>query len=387
MPAPVLIDVSCQCPEHTDATLEFIFKALGDDPGDAIWDKHPNPLIRRIVEMFTRRGMDRVSGLRDELQRWIAGAEHHPSAAGMARPIGAMVRWTPTELGMTRAYLEALAPEQFELEDWGLLVDYLVQRYLPAGDMRADADWLSTRSNIMGRVQAVLEEPTESQADTILAALPATREAAGDVFGLTHVQRAVMAYGNAHCADNVVAWTDAARLRLRRVVMDYAEAQMLGDKAKAASSLETRLLDEFGTMNRDWRRIAVTEAGENMNQGMIASLKPGTRVKRVEKYRGACAFCRSIDGKIMLVVAPGDADKDGAKQVWVGKTNLGRSASPRRRVGGELVDREPHEMWWIPAGTVHPNCRGVWIPLGEPTRKVDPKFSAWMDDVLKRNPT
>jgi hypothetical protein len=138
-------------------------------------------------------------------------------------------------------------------------------------------------------------------------------------------------------------------------------------------------------MNRDWRRIAVTEAGENLNQGMISSLPGGAKVKRVEKYRGACAFCRSIDGKVMEVVAASAAEKDGATQVWPGKTNIGRSSSPQRRLGDKLVDREPHELWWIAAGVQHPHCRGGWVHLEQGSLPVDPKFSAWMDKVLGRS--
>lgn len=384
----VIVDLSCLCDEHTDAALEHVFKAQGEDPpGDSIWDPHPNPYIRRIVELFTRRGLDRISGMTDELRKWVGGEHHKPVHERPTRPAGAMERWSPTEIGLTRLYLESLPPDQFALDDWLLLTDYLVQRYLPADDLRTEAEWLATRSNLMGRVQAAMAEPaTEAEADHVLAALPATADEAARVFGMTPAQRAALDYGNAHCAENVVALTDTIRHRMRRLIMDYTEAQFLGDKAKAAGSLESRLLDEFGQENRDWRRIAVTEAGEALNQGMIASLPVGARVKRVEKYRGACAFCRSIDGKIMTVAAPNDPKKDGAKQIWVGKTNIGRSASPKRRLGGELVDREPHEMWWIASGVQHPNCRGAWIHLAEPTRKVDPKFSAWMDEVLGRAP-
>lgn len=382
----VLVDLTCLCEEHTDSALEHVFKAQSEDPPDAsIWDLHPNPYIRRIVEMFTRRGLDRIAGMTDELRKWIGGEKFHPASERPARPAGAMERWSQTEIGLARLYLESLPPDQFALDDWMLLVDYLVQRYLPAGDLRTEAEWLATRSSLMGRVQvAMKDEATEAQADKLLASLPASVPEAAEKFGLTALQRTVMDYGNAHTAENVSGLADSIRHRMRRVIMDYSEAQFLGDKAKAAGSLQSRLLDEFGTMNRDWRRIAVTEAGENLNQGMIASLKPGTKVKRVEKYHGACPFCRSIDGTILTVAAPDSPKKNGDREVWVGKTNISRSASPKKRQGGALVDREAHERWWVPAGTVHPHCRGGWVVLAAPTRKADPKFSAWMDEVLGR---
>lgn len=383
----VLVDLTCLCEEHTDSALEHVFKAQSENPpDDSIWDPHPNPYIRRIVEMFTRRGLDRIAGMTDEMRKWIVGEKHHPASERPARPAGAMERWSQTEIGLARLYLESLPPDQFALDDWMLLVDFLVQRYLPAADLRTEAEWLATRSSLMGRVQASMQhEATEPEADRLLAALPATVGGAAETFGLKPWQRAVMEYGNARCAESVVGLSDTIRHRMRRVIMDYSEAQFLGDKVKAAGSLQSRLLDEFGTMNRDWRRIAVTEAGENLNQGIISTLKPGAKIKRVEKYRGACPFCRSIDGMILTVVAPDNPKKNGDREVWVGKTNFSRSASPKKRQGGALVDREAHERWWVPAGTVHPHCRGGWIVLEAPTRKADPKFSAWMDQALGRS--
>ncbi len=70
--SPLLLDVSCLCDEHTDAALEGIFKAIGDDPpGDGIWEEHPNPGVRRIVELFTERGLLRIEGLQTELNAWL----------------------------------------------------------------------------------------------------------------------------------------------------------------------------------------------------------------------------------------------------------------------------------------------------------------------------
>ena len=87
-------------------------------------------------------------------------------------------------------------------------------------------------------------------------------------------------------------------------------AMMIGPHIPGAPghSLQTRLLDAFGKFNKNWRRIAVTEAGEAKNQGYIASLPPGSKVRRVEQYAGACSFCRRLDGKIFDVVALDAAD-------------------------------------------------------------------------------
>jgi len=345
---PTLIDIGCLCEHHSDATLEFIAKAQGDDPGDAIWDPHPNPLIRQLVEIFTKRGLTRIRGVVDELRR-IAG--HRAAGKRVPRPAGAMARWSGEELDLVRLYLNSLPVGEYTLDDWMMAVDYVVQRYLPADDMRTDADWLVTRSNMMARVSSAMTAvPSTAQVAQLMAApLPPST-------GMKPAQRTALEFSSARAAENVTAVTDAFRHRIRGIVTDHAEAMILGDKTRSGGSLEQRLFDSLAPMNRDWRRIAVTEAGEAYNQGAIAALATGTKVKRIEQYRGVCPYCKSIDGVVATVVSPDDPDKDGTKSIWVGKNNVGRSASPRKRIGDQLVERTPDEMYWLPSGLSHPNC-------------------------------
>ena len=380
---PLYLDISGLCECHTDEALELFHKAASEPPDDGVWEPHPSPFVRRLIELFTQRGLTRLAGMEAELRKWLAG-DMHEEGRPPPRPQGAMERWSRTELGLVKLYLERLPPDSFTLDDWLMVIDYLAQRYLPADDLRSEAEWLATRAALMGRVEAAMGDATPEQADKLLRVMPSTVAAAESTFSLGPAQRALLEYGRARCAENVVGLGDGARRRLRRFIVDYQEAEMLGRKAETSEALQSRLLDEFGTMNRDWRRIAVTEAGENRNQGVIASLAPGARVKRIERYGGACAFCRSIDGKVMTVVAADALEKDGETQVWPGKTNVGRLAAPRRREGGRLVERAAEQRWWVPAGTVHPHCRGGWVPIEEGSRPVDPKFSAWMDEVLGR---
>jgi len=218
----------------------------------------------------------------------------------------------------------------------------------------------------------------EGHTDTVLAALPGLEEFARR-WGMTPHQRAAIDYGRARAAENVVQLADNTRHRLRKLIVDYRENVFLGNRPDAGNSLQTRLLDEFGLMNRDWRRIAITEATEASGQGFVAACAPGAKIRRVEKYRGACPFCRSIDGRTFTVVDPAAAEKDGETQVWIGKTNIGRSASPRKRAGGQLIEREPHELWWPAAGSMHPHCRGSWVKASGAS--ADPEFGAWLQDL------
>jgi hypothetical protein len=378
---PLLLDVAELTDAQTDLALDFLCKAHGEDAlSDAIFDQHPSPFIRRLVELFYERGLLRLTDCRDELGRWLEGVRHDPGPIPV-RPDGAMLRWSPAEMQLVRIYLSALPPSQFAMDDYLLLTDFLFQRYLPADDLRSEADWLATRATLMGRIQANLDHVTDAQADTLLAALPASAAAAKQTFDMTRAEGATIDYASAHAMENAVAFSDSARHRIKETILQVTQANIAERPGNIASTLKSRLFDQFADLNRDWRRIAVTEAGEAMNQGVTASLPEGARVKRVEQYRGACPFCRRIDGHIMTVVAADAPEKDGATQIWPGKTNVGRALAPRKRVGDALIEREPHERWWIPAGLAHPHCRGRWVPTAR-DEPVDPNFSLWIDRTL-----
>lgn len=374
----LFIDLHALSQSATDDALEFIYKSQHDrDAG--IWKPHESPLLRRMIELFTKRGLDRLAHVQQQIIEWEAGAHYVDTDKPVTRP-GMMERWGKDELGLVRLYLESLPPFEWTLDDHMLAVEYVVQRYLPLDELKTESEWLATKASLMGKVQAnMAKEPTIAEADKLLEALPSTVAAAGAAFSFTPAQQMALEYGAARAAENVRALTEAVRHKLRGVIMQHTEEKMLGNPGE---SLQTRLVDHFADMNRDWRRIAVTEAGECQLQGYIASLKPGAKVKRVERYENACAFCRKIDGVVVEVVSPDHPRKDGKTQIWVGKNNVGRSASPRKRIGDVLVPRAPDEMWWIPAGTAHPHCRGRWVAEIAPEPSDDPDFAEWLDKAL-----
>jgi len=377
----MLIDISNLSEEDTDNALENIYKALGDGDQDSLWDHHPSPFIRRLIELFTQRGLVRMDALRQEWLAWMEGRRHTGSPPPQQRP-GMMRMWSPEEMQLVNLYLSALPSSAFTLDDHMMLVDYLVQRYLPADSLRTEAEWLTTRSALMGRVQANMATVTVAQADTIIGAMPLTVASARTRFRLNPRQLAVLNFSASRAADRVQKVSDDTRYRMRTLIRRHTEGLTLKDSVFSGRALQSKLVEDFGTLNRDWRRIAVTEAGEALNQGLVSSLKPGARLKRIEQYRGACAFCRKIDGREVTVVAPHQAIKDPDSNIWVGKDNYGRSASPNKRVGSSLIERTPDERWWVPAGTAHPNCRGRWVPVHRPKPGDDPEFAAWLKQTL-----
>lgn len=376
----VFIDFTLLSEPATNDALEYIFKSTHNhDKG--IWAPHESALIRRLIELFTRRGLDRLEHVKQAIIAWESGVNYKPADA-IPTPPGMMARWNADELALVKLYLESLPPELWTLDDHMMAVDYVVQRYLPADELATEAEWMATRAGMMGKVQANMAgEATPKQADTVLAALPSTVAAATQMFQLTTLEQNTLAFGKMRAVENVRALTDDVRHKMRNVVMRHVEEKVLtGDTS--GRSLEGQLLDEFATLNRDWRRIAVTEAGECQLQGFVASVKPFSKVKRVEQYGNACAFCKKIHGRIAEVVPADHPDKDGTTQIWPGKNNIGRSASPRKRVGDNLVPRTEDEMWWLPAGLAHPHCRGRWVPVLADEPGDDQEFGAWLRNLL-----
>jgi hypothetical protein len=384
---PLLIDFGAVPALHCDCCLETLHKALAESPsGDAetIWAPHENPALTAHVEDVTRRFQAILAKLQDALSRFLTGE----SLGELQKADVPWLRWDEAAFERARAALEGKPSSRFSLDDWMLLADYLIQKYLPAGVIQSEADYLTVRAALMGKIQgnmeAMKQKPNVHEMEQILELMPMDFAQIPDKV-LSPIEQAVINIAKLHAAENISNVTDDARHRMRVMIIEHTQARMLGMKDGTDVHLRQRLFDSFGQLNRDFRRIAVTESGEACNQGYIASLSGGARVIRQEAYRGACPFCKSISGHTFTVVEPSKVDKNGDTEVWVGKTNIGRSASPRKRQGGELVERESNERWWVAAGVMHPNCRGSWALApdieGRPPG-VSEEYAAWLDGLL-----
>jgi hypothetical protein len=409
---------------HFDCLCKAIAEPPDDEREGGIWEPHPSVYLRSLIEAFTSVGLASTSALSSEAKDWLSGKAHaahkgghapHPllvgggngphgatggppggsggggagsGAAGGSGAPGAFplatapLSWSPEVVAAVREYLLSKELEAFALEDWLLLADYLVHSHFPAGFAEAQGDWLAARAGLMASLEQIAPGASLEQVDNVLAAMPNSVQQAKTLLELSPAHVAAMEYGRVHCAENVRSVTDRLRGSIRSAVLQDLGSTYVasaGGSVPPGPGLQTKLFDLFADFNRDWRRIAVTEAGEIKNQGFIASQKLGSFVKRVERYRGACSFCRNLDGRVFKVIASDDPDKDGAREIWPGKTNVGRSAAPTKRVDGELVPRLPSELWWPAAGVQHPHCRGVWIPVDAPLNTATAaQWKAWL---------
>lgn len=368
---------------HCESTFEHLFKALAENPaGDerAMWAPHENPYLTAHVEDVTRRLSAILERIMDALSIILRG-----------EPIGRLgksdapwLRWHPEVFDSIRIMLESKPSSSYTLEDWLLVADYIIQRYLPPGVISTEAEYLTVRAALMGKIQAAQTSPMPPPPDIMAAwaSLTPTYFATVPARLLTNQETSVLRITKERAALHISNLTEKMRSKMKDVILEHVQAQILGQKEGTNKILATRLFDEFGLLNRDFRRIAITEAGEACLTGFIAARPFGSKVIRREAYRGACAFCRSIDGLTFEVVDPNAPEKDGKTQVWVGKTNAGRSASPRMREGDRLVERGPEKLWWVAAGVQHPNCRGVWLQAPDAPKGADPAFLDWMEGMI-----
>lgn len=329
-------------------------------PDDPLWDAHESPYIRWLVERYSAFGMERFGQFQSELQKWIVRDLFKPA---IPRPvIPAYGAWTADDLTAIEAYLESVPPGAMSLDDWMLCVDYLYHRYVPPAAMMEATEYHVVKSHVMGRVAAQMPKIiSPERAMQIAMAAPYSLATVKESFpAVSPVQRASIEFATQRSCERVVQLSENARMDMRKIVVDWQEQKALG---LPQSSLQTRLLDKFGALNRDWRRLAITELGEAQNQGFISAMRPGDKVMRIEQYRSACAFCKKWHGAVLEVVAPDAPDKDWEKQVWLGKNNIGRSVAPMKRSGEGLIPRLESEMLMPAAGLFHPNCRGRWVVL------------------------
>jgi hypothetical protein len=131
---------------------------------------------------------------------------------------------------------------------------------------------------------------------------------------------------------------------------------------------QTVLQERFGHLNRDWRQIALTSVHAIHANGQLAQ-SIGKKVKFMAAS-DACTVCKGFDGREFTVL-----EKSGnhITDIWVGKSNYGKSFSPFTREGRK---RSPEEIAG-PVIPIHPSCRCRWVPV-MPKSLADPRLLEYL---------
>ena len=134
--------------------LEGIYKAMSDGHGhgdDGIWKPHQSPLLKRLVELFTQRGLDRLAAVKANLLDWQAGHLHQPSPVPAPLPAGNVQRWRVRDnLPGSRAFCPVIVRsemvQQLEQYDCGKALNDLEVEF-GADVLLRSAMWLTVKES------------------------------------------------------------------------------------------------------------------------------------------------------------------------------------------------------------------------------------------------
>lgn len=221
-----------------------------------------------------------------------------------------------------------------QMDAWGQVLDKLIEKLIPATSTEQVAGAWAVRTVLLGKLGNKVAEGKWPSFESLIPTL-----------GEHEAQ--VLKWNKARAAMFVTEISDKARDAVRRELVTGAM-----EKA-SIKQVQQRLFDKFSGQNRDWRRVALTETAFAVQNARLASVDPkdGWEVAWSASPK-ACPFCKKQHGKRFRLVDSNAPNKDGQTQVWVGKHNVGRSSSARKKDG---TLRTEDELWW-PALPAHPNC-------------------------------
>lgn len=372
-PPPILLDLSAVPVHCCNHGLDALHKSIAEDPPeDRLWRPHDNPFLADLCDDWSADGTARLQAVQDAL----LGALGVEAGGPILRKADA---WSSGKIAAVKLRLQKPLAD-YAPSDWLALVDLIIQTRLSPRDLEAQAAWLAYRAQLAGRLDALRARfPGLAPQEVLLNLANQTGHLVKPP--LTRLQAQAQAWAKAAIGVNLTALSDGLRAALSRLLLGHIQSHGLA----ARGILEQSLRDTFGALNRDWRRVAITEAGEVANRAYLGEMPDGARIQRLEAYEGACPFCAKINGQVFTWSTQPLSEEHGWTHVWPGKTNVGRSMSPRKRTADGLVERLPSELWWPTEGVIHSNCRGRWLVLPDdrPGPGVDPAFADWLRQEIQ----
>lgn len=171
-----------------------------------------------------------------------------------------------------------------------------------------------------------------------------------DVLPFRKEQIELLKLSLASAGNNLREISDHAKSQIKRVLIDSQVTKM------GPRELEKRLRETFKGIDRDWRKVTVTESASTAINGYLFTQGDGQQVV-VQSAADCCDWCREmLHGKIFTVLhkAPDPANtKLWETALWPGKSNVGRSRHKKARGG---VSRSASQLW-MPCCPLHPSCR------------------------------
>ena len=313
-----------------------ILKALGrrrapssPEAERPFWGPNPDPAVTPLEDAFYGWGQRTLTGMLSA----VLGKKIEPRTIVKAgfMPVNARVSGWGNVVDLFKTGQDPV----HLMDGWGKVLDKLTAALAPPGSAEAAAQALALKSHLMFKIgQSVATPPT----------LPSWMEAL-DILEPSQANSMMWTQGRSlDLANNLTT-------SMRHTLMQ--ELMISKQSGEGPGALERRLLNGFGQLNRDWRRIALTEAAFAVQNGALASVNPDEGwIATWIAAPNACPYCLAQSKKHLKVVSPETPSKDGDTMVWVGKNNWGRSAHLHTKEG---MVRTKLELYW-PCCPAHPNC-------------------------------
>ena len=323
-------------------------KALGVKGGEGEGD-HPDPVMRAVEKRFINAldAMDLFDQI-DEFMRLGTISKGLKTTGFPYKPDG-----TP------------FTTEEMEAVDW------LIEKFFRA--VKGTARYLAILAFLTGRM---LEQAkaTGQQLKIDFDAMPKDYLDLRKKFNLTIGEINAIRWGELHIGEAITRTGENTRHKVHDIVLEAKKNRYTGNKLRQRLRDELIDIDNPKGLQRDWRRVAITESNRAANEGHLSAVPVGGYVIGVS-LPDACGWCmKNINGKVMRKIsAPPpaydhlDPQSDRYKAtaliwetcLWSGKTNYDRGYAKRKRVAGKLIPRMHHELA-MPATEDHVNGRCTW---------------------------
>jgi len=319
-----------------------------------VWSPDPDPFVAALERGMTALGTSYLYHVHRDLHRvlklpplpasYIRELYHvdtlaKASQAEARRKALERARETYERVLAGRSPGEAVPPEVYRD-----LVQAITDEWYGRGRLETRAQQRAVASYITGLLQAGYM--TQANPKALL-------ERYAGVLGERHAMR--IEFARARAAEHIRHLDENTRHAIVQVIYAWEEDR------RQPMDLARALADQFGRLNRDWRRVALTEVARNRAAGYLAGLPDGAVVEW-SAARDACDKCRKLHGRRFTVVpGPGDPKLD----VWPGKNPIGR--------------RDPVEHAAIP---LHPHCRCRWIHVSRAGEGVNPEFERKLQGLI-----
>ncbi len=186
-----------------------------------------------------------------------------------------------------------------------------------------------------------------------------------DVLPFNSQSKNAIKFATQHAGEHLQQISDKTRTAVRLALV---RAKQQGTHPR---DLAEQLRKTFQGLDRDWRRVAVTESASIAANGYIMSQGEGQMVVG-QSAPGCCDWCRDmVHGKTFIVThTPPEslASKLWNTHIWVGKTNAGRVRHARAKGGRVRVSGE----LWKPCIPMHPHCRCKWVAFNPRFHEIGP---------------